>query len=189
MNNPVVSLYYKSRDKVRIIGTGVFISPSHILTCYHVAIVTKKLTALVKFADKEVHIQTSRLIMNPRLDFALLSVNDSFSFIPMSTERDILDKTVTIVCPHERKSPFKGKITYTRCVSEDYLEEVSYLIEGPILKPGTSGSPVIYDNKLLGIHYGGGFKKINKNKSQCVPIQYIQEEILKKSKPQEPDSQ
>lgn len=182
-NNPVVSLFVKGSNPtdIRFSGTGVFIAPTIILTCQHVVATGKKWRAFVRSKHGDTLLNVEKVYSNAKYDFALLRTPEEiqFEFLKMYLGPPPLDQEVQIWCPHEQKSPFKGILRYTQCISEDQLEEVSYLITGASLKPGTSGSPVLFKNEILGMHYCIGVAKRNRHKSQCLPTKVIAEILAK----------
>ena len=181
-NNIAVSLYNKRRKGVIYIeGTGVFISPKHILTCYHVSKNMVDVRAIVYYPNKLVHIDTKKVWKYAALDVALLEIvgddNEVFDHVSVYTDPTPLDKEIEIICPHDKRTPMRGQLKYTQGLSFDYLDEVSYLIEGPRIVGGISGSPVLYESSMIGLIHSRGLGKLNKYKSQCVPILLVWEKL------------
>lgn len=182
-NNPVVSIY-PVKGHTGIIGTGTFISSTIILTCEHVVKKSKTVNAIVWYNEgiskkwnKLVHIKASVLYTCKSLDFALLEVDEPFTPMPLGLEAP-LNSDIKIVCPHEKASPYTGTITYNSGLATK-LERVSYTIEGSVLVPGTSGSPLVYQNKLVGLHWSVGSAREDRKKSFSVPFKFIYEKLQK----------
>lgn len=188
-NNPIVSLYgaydkpYQIKDTglyiaPSIIGTGFFMSPHIVITCEHVVGKRKQVKAAIKYSNKEVHALGKVIFVCKRLDFALVEFPDAYTRMHIGVSVP-LDVECEIICPHEKKSPYTGRMVYNSTMG-DYLESVAYMLEGQQLPPGTSGSPLIYEGKAVGMHYSGGFTGFHSEKSLCVPMSYIVETIRKK---------
>jgi hypothetical protein len=184
-NNPVVSLYPVRGQGVSIVGAGTFISPRVILTCQHVVRAAKTFNVYVWYNegvgrewDKVVHIKARAIYTCKSLDFALLEVDEDFDHMDVTSEAP-LDAECQIICPHRKDSPFKGTLKYNTIISGENLDRLSCVLVGPKPSPGTSGSPLVYEGRLAGLHWGGGLKN-SAHLSLCVPFKYIAKKLTEK---------
>ncbi len=185
-NNPIVSIYSATDKPVPIkntgmhihsavLGTGFFIGPSILLTCSHVVGNRKKVLTKIEFPYKVEYAEAQVLYHCRQLDFALLKVDEEYNRLEMSTFVP-LESTCHIICPHEKKSPYELTLVYNSLMG-DKLDSLSYVLEGPYMPPGTSGSPMLYKGKAVGLHYAGGEARWCKDKALCVPMHLIIEKI------------
>lgn len=179
MNNPVVSIFNNAKGAKTIIGAGVLISPHFVLTCHHVTGSKKHLRVIVSYPHKQVYENANIVYSCPSLDFSILELRDEYSnYLSLGSSCDLIDNTVArIECPHESKNIYLGSLKRNTGTSANKLDSISFIFEGKeVLAKGTSGSPVIQENKIVALHWGGGLRE-HRFKSLCIPINLIKNKL------------
>lgn len=180
-----VSIYdCKNKD---IIGTGFYIGPNLILTCYHVVVHKRKLRAIIYNTDRDVYADIYPLFKCKRFDFAIyecVQTSDEYWDLGDSDAIEIGDE-LYYFCPHEKQRWFSSKVIHNsgmyddddKCTSD--LLNNSIILHGDKLVSGTSGSPLYNESgEIIGLHWLVGLRNF-KHRQASVPINIIKKYLLK----------
>ena len=166
-------------------GTGFIISPDGLcLTCAHVVENNNNLKARVIFetVNKQklrTYFDLEVLKIDSLNDIALLKIKDSemsFSYLPLA-KKDynyvLLNEFIMAGYPFGGEHYSEISFSKGSIASINYIENRKVVFADMFGKPGNSGSPVICNNKVIGIFWGG----VSNNSTEIIkcftPIEFI----------------
>lgn len=168
----IVFLKMKNSQNELITGTGFFISPTHIVTNYHILVEAIEGTAKIVNKAKTYPIQ-GVVAKDPENDLAILQVaNDGIKPLPLgdSDQMRVGMDVFTIGNPRDFEGSFSsGKISGRRIDGDKKRLQMTASIS-----PGSSGSPMLnLKGEVIGVVYK--YRPDGQNLNFAIPSNYVNE--------------
>jgi len=156
-------------------GTGFFISPTYLVTCYHVIEGAK--TIQIKSSYYQGDCAITKVYSNKETDVAVLSVSSPFpQWIEEKAtinegDEDVGARVISISSPKDLASTFaSGDLSQIR----DFIDVKGMLQITVPISPGSSGGPLFdTQGRVIGITSGSHKDPESQNINLAIPISYI----------------